>query len=128
MSAEAFDTLVADALDEIPAELARLIDNCVILVEEFPPPDDPDLLGLYDGIPLTERGETYSGALPDRILIFRAPILAMCALCGRLGSGADAWRWVAPLPFELGACPHRWLQWLRLPVVSYALPALIAIG
>ena len=56
---------------QIPPELARLIDNCVILVEEFPPPDEPDLLGLYDGIPLTERGETYAGALPDRILIFR---------------------------------------------------------
>jgi predicted Zn-dependent protease with MMP-like domain len=78
MTAEAFEGLVADALDQIPPELARLIDNCVILVEEFPPPDDPDLLGVYDGIPLTERGETYSGALPDRILIFRAPILAMC--------------------------------------------------
>lgn len=78
MSAEDFEGLVADALDQIPPELARLIDNCVILVEEFPPPDDPGLLGLYDGIPLTERGETYAGALPDRILIFRAPILAMC--------------------------------------------------
>ena len=78
MSPEEFDLLVADALDEIPPELARLIDNCVILVEEFPPPDEPDLLGLYDGIPLTERGETYAGALPDRILIFRAPILASC--------------------------------------------------
>jgi predicted Zn-dependent protease with MMP-like domain len=79
MSTEEFDLLVAEALDEIPAELAALIDNCVILVEEFPPPQDSDLLGMYDGIPLTERGETYAGALPDRILIFRAPILAMCS-------------------------------------------------
>jgi predicted Zn-dependent protease with MMP-like domain len=78
MSPEEFEILVGDALDGIPPELARLIDNCVILVEEFPPPDEPDLLGLYDGIPLTERGETYAGALPDRILIFRAPILAIC--------------------------------------------------
>lgn len=78
MSAEAFDLLVSEALDAIPPELSRLIDNCVILVEEFPPPDDADLLGLYEGIPLTERGETYAGALPDRILIFRAPILAIC--------------------------------------------------
>jgi len=52
----------------------------------------------------------------------------MCALGGRLGSGRGAWRWVIPLPFELAACPHRWFKWLRLPVVSYALPALIAIG
>jgi len=57
---------------------------------------------------------------------FSAPILTMAALAGRLGP--DAWRLVAPLPFELAACPHRWLKRLRLPVVSYALPALIAIG
>ena len=57
---------------------------------------------------------------------FSAPILTMAALAGRLGK--DAWRLVAPLPFELAVCPHRWLKRLRLPVVSYALPALIAIG
>jgi squalene-hopene/tetraprenyl-beta-curcumene cyclase len=59
---------------------------------------------------------------------FSAPILAMCALAGRLGRPQDAWRNVAPLPFELGLFSHRWLKWLRVPVVSYALPALIAIG
>ncbi len=59
---------------------------------------------------------------------FSAPILTMCALAGRLGKGAEAWRHVIPLPFELAACPHRWFAALRLPVVSYALPALIAIG
>lgn len=59
---------------------------------------------------------------------FSAPILTMCALAGRLGSGKEAWKWVIPLPFELAACPHQWFAALRLPVVSYALPALIAIG
>lgn len=59
---------------------------------------------------------------------FSVPILTMCALAGRLGAGPDAWRWVLPLPFELAACPHQWFAALRLPVVSYALPALIAIG
>jgi predicted Zn-dependent protease with MMP-like domain len=78
MAREEFELLVADALDQIPAELAAMIDNCVILVEDFPPPDDPLLLGLYEGIPLTERGEYYAGNLPDRILIFREPILAIC--------------------------------------------------
>jgi predicted Zn-dependent protease with MMP-like domain len=78
LTADQFDALVAEALDSIPAELAELVENCVILVEEWPPPDDPDLLGLYEGVPLTARGEHYSGALPDRILIFRAPILAIC--------------------------------------------------
>ena len=66
---------------------------------------------------------------------FSAPILTMCALAGRLGGvvlgtpyGEQAWRLVKPLPFELAACPHQLFKWLRLPVVSYALPALIAIG
>ncbi|MFO0808606.1 MAG: prenyltransferase/squalene oxidase repeat-containing protein [Gemmataceae bacterium] len=57
---------------------------------------------------------------------FSVPILTMLALAGRLGP--DGWRFVPQLPFELAACPFRWFQWLRLPVVSYALPALIAIG
>ncbi len=77
MSAVEFELLVAEALDEIPAELAALIDNCVILVEDYPPPDLPQVLGLYSGIPLTERGQYYTG-LPDRILIFRHPILGIC--------------------------------------------------
>jgi squalene-hopene/tetraprenyl-beta-curcumene cyclase len=59
---------------------------------------------------------------------FSVPILTMCALAGRLGTGSEAWRWVRPLPFELAVLPHRLYKWLRLPVVSYALPALIAMG
>ena len=59
---------------------------------------------------------------------FSVPILTMAALSGRLGTDSDAWRLVRPLPFELAVLPHRLYKWLRLPVVSYALPALIAIG
>ncbi|HWI56380.1 MAG TPA: prenyltransferase/squalene oxidase repeat-containing protein, partial [Bacillota bacterium] len=59
---------------------------------------------------------------------FSVPILTACALAGRFGSGPEAWRWVLPLPFELAACPHQCFAILRLPVVSYALPALIAMG
>lgn len=59
---------------------------------------------------------------------FSVPILTMCALAGRLGDRPDAWRVIPRLPFELAALPHTWFQWLKLPVVSYALPALIAIG
>jgi squalene-hopene/tetraprenyl-beta-curcumene cyclase len=59
---------------------------------------------------------------------FSIPILTMCALSGRLGPGDQAWKWVMPLPFELAALPHQCFAALRLPVVSYALPALIAIG
>ncbi|WP_375426512.1 metallopeptidase family protein [uncultured Friedmanniella sp.] len=73
-----FEDLVRQALDDIPAVLAELVDNCVILVEDHPPPGEPDLLGLYDGVPLTERDSFYAGVLPDRILIYRLPILAVC--------------------------------------------------
>ena len=59
---------------------------------------------------------------------FSAPILTACALAGVFGPGAGAWRRVPQLPFELAVCPPQWFKWLRLPVVSYALPALIAIG
>lgn len=59
---------------------------------------------------------------------FSVPILTALALTGRLGSPDDAWRWIPQLPFELAAFPHRWFALLQLPVVSYALPALIAMG
>ncbi|MDO8543585.1 MAG: prenyltransferase/squalene oxidase repeat-containing protein [Opitutaceae bacterium] len=59
---------------------------------------------------------------------FSIPILTLAALCGRLGKGRDGWRHVRQLPFELAALPQRWFAALQLPVVSYALPALIAIG
>ncbi len=59
---------------------------------------------------------------------FSVPILTMCALAGRFGPGAEAWRVVPALPFELAAAPRRLFAALRLPVVSYALPALIAMG
>ncbi|HEX4793363.1 MAG TPA: prenyltransferase/squalene oxidase repeat-containing protein [Humisphaera sp.] len=59
---------------------------------------------------------------------FSVPILTMCALAGRLGDGPEAWKKIPQLPFELAAFPQRGFKWLRLPVVSYALPALIAIG
>ncbi|MCX5636862.1 MAG: hypothetical protein NTX52_04100, partial [Planctomycetota bacterium] len=59
---------------------------------------------------------------------FSAPILTMCALAGGLGGPEESWRLIKPLPFELAICPHQLFKWLRLPVVSYALPALIAIG
>jgi squalene-hopene/tetraprenyl-beta-curcumene cyclase len=59
---------------------------------------------------------------------FSVPILTACALSGRFGSGPDGWKWVPALPFELAALPHSFFAALRLPVVSYALPALIALG
>ena len=59
---------------------------------------------------------------------FSAPILTMCAVGGKLGDSSDMWSHIPQLPFELAVVPHRFFRWLRLSVVSYALPALIAIG
>ncbi|MFE7524506.1 metallopeptidase family protein [Kitasatospora sp. NPDC057542] len=78
MTREEFETLVSDALDQIPPQLAAMMDNVAIFVEDEPDPSDPELLGLYEGTPLTERGEWYAGVLPDRILIYRGPTLRHC--------------------------------------------------
>ena len=78
MGPEEFDALVDRALDEIPDELARLVRNVVVLVEDEPPTDDPGLLGLYEGVALTERWGEPMMELPDRILVFRGPLLDMC--------------------------------------------------
>lgn len=78
MTREDFENAVGDALDEVPHELMDLLDNVVFFVEDEPPPEDPDLLGVYDGIPLTERGDSWGGQMPDRITIFRGPTLRMC--------------------------------------------------
>jgi len=79
MDRRQFEDLVGEALDEVPPELLRLMQNVVILVEDDPPPGEPGLLGLYEGYALTERGWNYGGVLPDRITIYRNPILAICA-------------------------------------------------
>ena len=78
IDAAEFEDAVGDALDEVPSELMALLDNVVFLVEDEPPAEDPDLLGIYDGTPLTERGDGWAGALPDRITIFRGPLSRMC--------------------------------------------------
>ncbi|WP_204164732.1 metallopeptidase family protein [Nocardioides daejeonensis] len=74
---EEFEALVDRALDEIPEELTRWVHNVVVLVEDEPPPEEPDLLGLYDGVALTERGANHA-ELPDRIFIYRRPLLEFC--------------------------------------------------
>ena len=77
MPREAFERLVGDALDSIPAELTAAMDNVVVLVEDRCP-DDPELLGLYEGIALTERTTDYAGVLPDRITLYQDAILDIC--------------------------------------------------
>jgi len=71
-----FEQLVSEAIDLIPEDLASLIDNVVFLIEDHG--EAPDILGLYDGIPLTERDSYGIGELPDQIFIYR---LAICAMC-----------------------------------------------
>jgi predicted Zn-dependent protease with MMP-like domain len=78
VSRERFEELVDQALDDIPDELTQLVRNVVVLVEDEPPDDEPDLLGLYDGVAMTERDGSYGLELPDRIFIYRNPLLDMC--------------------------------------------------
>ncbi len=79
LTREEFEDAVGDALDEVPAELMALLDNVAFFVEDEPPAEEPNLLGIYDGTPLTERGDGWAmGALPDRITIYRGPLLRMC--------------------------------------------------
>ncbi len=73
---EQFTELVADALDQVPDGLAALVDNVVVVVEDEHPTED--LLGLYDGVPLTERDDYGGLVMPDRITIYRLPICEMC--------------------------------------------------
>ncbi|MEM7288432.1 MAG: metallopeptidase family protein [Actinomycetota bacterium] len=71
-----FEGLVADALDDIPEGLAQLMDNVVVMIEDEPP--EEGLLGLYEGIPLTERDQYGGFAMPDRVTVYRLPLLEMC--------------------------------------------------
>ena len=82
-----FEELVRQALDELPSPIKSRMDNVDIVVQEWPTPSDLDdaglhsrreLLGLYQGVPLTERSD-YTMVLPDIITIFRRPIEARCA-------------------------------------------------
>lgn len=90
VSREEFEALVERAVDDLPEEFQEAIDNVMVMVEEEPAADDlegvgidpedaehDELFGLYQGTPLPERGSAYS-ALPDRVLIYRGPILRAC--------------------------------------------------
>jgi predicted Zn-dependent protease with MMP-like domain len=86
LSRSAFERLVGEALDGLPPQFADLLENVAVVVEEEPDPgvleemgmdDDEELMGLYLGVPLTERGSQYQ-SLPDRIAIYRGPVLRCC--------------------------------------------------
>jgi predicted Zn-dependent protease with MMP-like domain len=70
---DAFQQVIAAALDSLPPDLRAQISNLELVVEAEPPPGER-LLGLYQGVPLTRRGRSYSGVLPDKITIYRGPL------------------------------------------------------
>jgi len=94
MSRDEFEKVVARALDGLPAEIAERLDNVAVVVEDEPSdeeiedagldPETETLFGLYQGLALTERGASASGMLPDRIVIYRRPLLDECDDRGEL--------------------------------------------
>ncbi|MGI2335758.1 MAG: metallopeptidase family protein [Dehalogenimonas sp.] len=85
MKRENFSELVAQALDNLPEAFLELLDNVEITVDDYPDryqlqgDDQMSLLGLYEGVPLTERGAHYNLVLPDKITLFQKPIEAICS-------------------------------------------------
>ncbi|WP_431694567.1 metallopeptidase family protein [Microbacterium maritypicum] len=78
MDAAAFEELVIDELDRLPDDMVEGLENVVFVVEDRPEDGSLDLLGLYDGLALTERTQYGMGELPDRIVVYREPHLAQC--------------------------------------------------
>ncbi|BDI23254.1 hypothetical protein L3i23_20300 [Herbiconiux sp. L3-i23] len=78
MTAERFEQLVVDELDALPDDMVDGLENVVFVVEDRPEDGSLDLLGVYDGVAVTERGQYGFGEMPDRIVIFREPLLAIC--------------------------------------------------
>jgi len=72
---ERFEELVGEALDALPAWVVDAMDNVSVQVEDLPPSGQPGLLGLYHGVPLSQRGRGYTNVLPDTITLYRATIM-----------------------------------------------------
>jgi predicted Zn-dependent protease with MMP-like domain len=77
LSEEEFESLVVDELDELPDEMVDGLENVVFVTEARPEDGSLDVLGLYDGVALTERGTYGFGELPDRIILYREPLVAI---------------------------------------------------
>jgi predicted Zn-dependent protease with MMP-like domain len=90
LSSQEFDELVDQALDELPDELAARISNLHIVVQDFPEPEEVEdgdiegVLGLYEGVPLTQRASDYYGFLPDRITLYKANIESEAGSAGEV--------------------------------------------
>ena len=79
LTADEFERIVIDELDELPDEMVDGLENLVFVTEDRPEDGSLDLLGIYEGVALTERDRYGFGELPDRIVLFREPLLAICA-------------------------------------------------
>ena len=77
LDAEAFEALVIDELDRLPDEMVDGLDNVIFVTEDRPDDGSLDLLGIYEGTALTDRGQYGFGELPDRIILYREPLLAI---------------------------------------------------
>ncbi len=84
VSEEKFEQLVADELDRLPDDMLNGLDNVVFVIEDLPEDGSMDLLGLYDGLAVTDRGNYGFGELPDRIILFREPLVAACSTLKQL--------------------------------------------
>ena len=84
MNAEEFEALVIEELDQLPDDMIDGLDNVIFVVEDRPEDGSLDLLGLYDGVAVTERGSYGMGELPDRIIVYREPHLEQCATIDEL--------------------------------------------
>ncbi|MFC6355294.1 metallopeptidase family protein [Luethyella okanaganae] len=78
LDADGFERLVVDELDELPDDMVDGLDNVVFVVEDRPEDGSLGLLGLYHGVALTERGQYGFGEMPDRIVLYREPLLSIC--------------------------------------------------
>jgi len=78
LPAEEFEQLVIDELDLLPDEMVDGLDNLIFVTEDRPEDGSLDLLGVYEGVAITDRGQYGFGELPDRIVLFREPLLAAC--------------------------------------------------
>jgi predicted Zn-dependent protease with MMP-like domain len=98
MQREKFEALVARAIDNLPPQFQRKLENVDIVVEEWPTPSQlreakrrhpSQLLGLYQGVPQTRRGQRYGMILPDKIIIFQRPIEALCRFEEEVGARVE---------------------------------------
>lgn len=78
VDAEQFERLVIDELDLLPDDMVDGLDNVIFVTEDRPEDGSLDILGLYDGVALTERGQYGFGELPDRIILYREPLVTAC--------------------------------------------------